>query len=230
MPKAPAKRNPPPNANNSTGTMFCGLGKCSLPTITAEKPTSHNVAPNNDEPRSTRARLPIDFNCAALPLRPRHRSRRVRLLEIGKSESRGPHGAVALQLGRRSGIEPLSSGRLTPDVSPRLLTPHSVISHAMRLTDQLIEFCYEIQTERRIGRRDNGLGERILIMFRVGDLLHNKSRNEDGRVVAISFEDDMAFYEVYISGDPTSAVLSSRVSHWPESEVEASSQSAEKER
>jgi hypothetical protein len=59
-------------------------------------------------------------------------------------------------------------------------------------------------------------------MFRIGDLLHNKSSNEDGRVVAISFEDDTAFYEVSISGDHTSAMVGSRVSHWPESEVEAS--------
>jgi hypothetical protein len=60
-------------------------------------------------------------------------------------------------------------------------------------------------------------------MFRVGDLLHNKSSGEDGRVVSISFEDDTAFYEVSISGDRTSAVQGSRVSHWPECEVEASS-------
>jgi hypothetical protein len=65
-------------------------------------------------------------------------------------------------------------------------------------------------------------------MFRVGDLLHNKSSNEDGRVVSISFEDDIAYYEVSISGDRASAVLGSRVSHWPESEVEASTQSVER--
>jgi hypothetical protein len=58
-------------------------------------------------------------------------------------------------------------------------------------------------------------------MFRVGELLHNKSSNEDGRVVAISFEDDMAFYEVTISGDRTSAEVGSRVSHWSERDVEA---------
>lgn len=61
-------------------------------------------------------------------------------------------------------------------------------------------------------------------MFEVGDLLHNKSSGEDGRVVSIWFEDDTAFYEVSISGDRTSAAQGSRVSHWPECEVEASTQ------
>jgi hypothetical protein len=67
-------------------------------------------------------------------------------------------------------------------------------------------------------------------MFKVGDLLHNKTSNEDGRVVAISFEDDIAFYEVSASGDRTSALLGSRVSHWAESDVEASGQQVEQKK
>jgi hypothetical protein len=46
--------------------MSSGLDKWALSTIMAIKIVSHNVAPNRDEPRSTRARLPIDFTYAAL--------------------------------------------------------------------------------------------------------------------------------------------------------------------
>jgi hypothetical protein len=54
--------------------------------------------------------------------------------------------------------------------------------------------------------------------FKIGDLLHNRQTNEDGRVTELR----SGGYEVAIPMDPTSWMLGSSVAEWPESIVEIS--------
>jgi hypothetical protein len=59
-------------------------------------------------------------------------------------------------------------------------------------------------------------------MYIEGDLLHNKSSNEDGRVIGRLNENGALLYKVAVSLDSTSWDMGARESTWPESEVEAS--------
>ena len=58
--------------------------------------------------------------------------------------------------------------------------------------------------------------------FRIGDLVHNRISNDHGRVTELITENGEVVYVVAVPMDPTSWTLGARESHWPESEVEPS--------
>jgi len=58
--------------------------------------------------------------------------------------------------------------------------------------------------------------------FRVGDLIHNRISNEDGRITEILTESGDMLYVVAVPLDSTTWTLGARESRWPESEVEPS--------
>ena len=58
--------------------------------------------------------------------------------------------------------------------------------------------------------------------FSIGTLIHNKLSNEDGRVTRTLTEGGTLVYVVSVSLDATSWMMGARESHWPEPEVELS--------
>ena len=54
-------------------------------------------------------------------------------------------------MGRRGGIEPPSSGRLRPDVSPRLLPPRTILSRIHGTLANPVESCHKRRTRSQLG-------------------------------------------------------------------------------
>jgi hypothetical protein len=58
--------------------------------------------------------------------------------------------------------------------------------------------------------------------FTSGVLLHNKTSNDDGRVIGVRTENGTTIYTVSVSKDSTTWSMGARESYWPEDEVELS--------